>query len=67
MWKWMVEFLRNLENRGIKIARVNSIHITKSMDLQLFTLIFCDVGGCCDVDIFKLTGSAQSIYLEVYD
>ena len=33
------------ENRGIKIARVNSILITKSIDFQLFTLILKGVGG----------------------
>ena len=33
MQKWMVEFLRKFENRGIKIARVNSIRITKSINL----------------------------------
>ena len=38
MWEWMVEFLRKFENRGIKIARVNSILITKSINLQLCTL-----------------------------
>ena len=37
--KWMVEFRRQYENRVIKIARVNSIRITKSIDLHLFTLI----------------------------
>ena len=49
MRKWMVEFLRKFENRSIKIARVNSILITKSMDLQLFTFLFtlilCGIGG----------------------
>ena len=40
MQKWMVEFFRKFENRSIKIARVNSILITKSINLQLFTLIF---------------------------
>ena len=35
----MVEFLKKFENRGIKIARVNSIPITKSNNLPLFTLI----------------------------
>ena len=30
MRKWMVEFLRESESRGIKIDRVNSIRITKS-------------------------------------
>ena len=33
MRKWMVEFFREFENRGIKISRVNSILITKSIDL----------------------------------
>ena len=57
----MAEFLIKFENRGIKIARVNSILITKFINLQLFTLrVRCDVG------IFKLTASAQSIYREVY-
>ena len=38
MRKWMVEFRRKFENRGIEIALVNSI-ITKTINLQLFTLI----------------------------
>ena len=58
----MVEFLIKFENRGIKIYRVNSILITKSIDLLLFTLILYSVGVRCDVDIVKLTGSAQSVY-----
>ena len=37
----MVEFLRKLEYRGIKIARVNSILMTKSTNL----LYFCTVLG----------------------
>ena len=40
MRKWMVELLRKSENRGIKIAQVNSILITKYINLQLFTLLF---------------------------
>ena len=32
----MVRFLRNFENHGIKIAWVNSIRITKSINLLLF-------------------------------
>ena len=66
MWKCIVEFLGIFETRGIKIARVNSIIITKSIDFQLFTLILYGVGIRCDVDIFKLTVRAQSIYREVY-
>ena len=45
MRKWKVEFLRNFENRGIKIARVNAILITKSLNLQLFTYIFVRCWG----------------------
>ena len=45
MRKWAVEFLRKFEKRGIEIARVNSILITKSINLLLFTLILNGVGG----------------------
>ena len=33
----MIEFLRKFEDRGIKIARVILILITKYINLQLFT------------------------------
>ena len=33
MQKWMVEFIRNFENSVIKIFRVNSIRVTKSVNL----------------------------------
>ena len=33
MQNWMVEFFLKFENRGIKIARVYSIRITKSINL----------------------------------
>ena len=36
--------LKKIENRGIKIARINSILITKSINLPLFTLILHGVG-----------------------
>ena len=62
----MVKFLTNFDNRGIKIVQVNSILITKSINLQLFTSICTVLGVRCDVDIFKLTASAQSIKREVY-
>ena len=45
MQKWMVEFLRIFEDRGFNIVRVKSILINKSINLQLFTLILCSVGG----------------------
>ena len=58
----MVEFLRKFENRGIKIARVNLIHITKSFNLQLFALIFVRCWGpLWSMAIF----SDQSIYRDV--
>ena len=41
----MVDFPRKFEDRGIKIDLVNSILITKSINLQLFTLILYGVGG----------------------
>ena len=41
MRKLMVEFLSKFVNRAIKIARVNSIRITKSINL----LSFCTVLG----------------------
>ena len=63
----MVEFHIKFENRGIKIARLNSILIAKSVNLQLFTLILYGVWVCCEVDIFELTASAQSVIREVYD
>ena len=45
----------SLENRGIKIARVNSIRISKSINLRgLYTVL----GVGCDIDIFKLTACA---------
>ena len=43
MRKWMIEFLRKFENRGIKINRVNSILITKSINSLLFPVILYGV------------------------
>ena len=57
----MLVFLRKFENSGIKIAQVNSTHITKNINLLLFRIT---LGVCCDVDIFKLTAHAQSINSE---
>ena len=50
----MVEFLRKFEDRNIKIARVNSILITKSINVQLFTLLLCGVGVRCDLMRFSV-------------
>ena len=45
MRKLLIEFLRNFENRRFNIARVNLILISKSVNLQLFTLILYDLGS----------------------
>ena len=45
MRKWTVKFLRKFGNREIKIARVDSILIIKSINLELFPLILYSVGG----------------------
>ena len=50
----MVEPLRKFENRCIKIAGVNEILITKSINLQLFTLILYSVGVRCDQKLFSV-------------
>ena len=60
MRKFML-FLGNFENRSIKIARVNSIRITKSINLLKFCMV---LGVRCDVDIFQITARAQSINSE---
>ena len=48
--KWMVEFLRKFENYGIKIARVNSILITKSINL----LKFCTALGSVVIELIGI-------------
>ena len=58
--KLMVEFSRKFENCGIKIARLDSILITKSINIQLFTSISNGVRGplwCWHL----LTANAESI------
>ena len=62
--KWTDIFLWLFPNRGIKISRVYSILITKSIDLQLFTSILYGVGGPL---WSKAIFHAQSIYRKVYD
>ena len=57
----MLVYLGKFENRGIKMARVNSTHITKNIKLLLFRMA---LGVRCDVDMFKLTARAQSINSE---
>ena len=50
----MTEFSWKFKNRSIKITRVNSIIITKSINLQLFSLILYGLGVCCDVKRFSV-------------
>ena len=67
MRKSLVEFLRKFKNRAIKTFRDNLIFITQIYQFS-YLLEFCMVLSVrCDVDIFKLTASAQFIYREVYD
>ena len=66
MRKFMVEFLGKSESRGNKTGRVNSICITKSINLLWFCMHGVGLRNC-DADIFKLTARAQSTYREVYD
>ena len=49
-----------------KLLELNAILISKSINLQLFTLICLVLVVRCDVDIFKLTASAQSIDIVEY-
>ena len=55
----MFEFLRKFENLAIKRCQDKPILTTK---IYQFTVD----GVRCDVDVFKLTASAQSIYRDVY-
>ena len=48
MRKWMVKVLSKFQNFAFKIAPINLILITNSINLQLFTLILYGVGVCCD-------------------
>ena len=50
----MVYFLTKFENRSIKIALVNSILITKSINLELFTLILYSFGVRFDLGRFSV-------------
>ena len=54
MRKWLIEFFNKFENRGIEIPRVNSILITKSINLPLFTLILNCFGASCDLNRFSV-------------
>ena len=50
----------------LKVVEITRFLSPKSINLQLFTLILYGFGARCDVDIFKRTASAQSIYSEVF-
>ena len=58
-----VEFLRKFENHGYKILELTRFLSPKSINLFKFCTV---LGVSCDVYIFKLTASAQSINREVY-
>ena len=44
----MIIFFRKFETRDVKIARLNSILITKPINLEFLNLILYDVGVRCD-------------------
>ena len=50
----MIEFFTKFENRCIKIARINSILIIESRNLQLDTLILYGFGVRCDLRRFSV-------------
>ena len=50
----MKEFLKKIESRSIKMARVNSILSTKSINLQFFTLILYCFMVSCDLGRFSV-------------
>ena len=57
MRKWMDEFRRKFENRDIKIARVNSILITRSINFVIyFNFVRCL--GCAMLTAFYLRRSS---------
>ena len=68
MRKWMIESFRKFKNRGIKIAR--ACQLASYYKIYKFTVLnfsFVVLGVRCDVDILKLTASAQYINREVYE
>ena len=42
MREWMIEFLRKFVNRDIKIARVNTILLTESINFNFNFVLCCD-------------------------
>ena len=68
MRKGVIEFLKKIEKRGIKITRVNSIFIAKSINLLLFTLILYGVGVRCDRSRFSVLSPfiEKSMALYIY-
>ena len=68
MRKWMIEFFIKFKNRGIKIARASELAIYyKIYQFTVLYFNFVVLGVRCDVDILKLTASAQYINREVYE
>ena len=59
--EWSNEWWK-MKGRGYRIAPVDSIHITKSINYIHFVRCW----GAFDVDTFKRTARAQSIHREVY-
>ena len=62
----MQKFPIKFDNRGIKIARVNSILITKSINLQLFTVIQYGVGVRCGRRRFSVLSPCIEKSMTIY-
>ena len=61
-------FFRKFKNLGIKIARASQLAIYyKIYPFIVLYFNFVVVGFRCDIDILKLTVSAQYINKEVYE
>ena len=65
MRKWMIDFSENLRIVALKLL-VNSILITKSINLQSFTLILYGFGVRCDLRRFPLLSPLMHILLRFF-
>ena len=59
----MIAFIKKFENRGIKIAQVDSV-LSLNLSIYNYLLLFCMVWGPL---WFKESFRTQSIYREVHD
>ena len=59
-------FSKKMRIEQLKLVEI-TLFLFPNLSIYCYLLWFCTVLGVrCDVDIFKLTASAQSIYREVF-